>query len=173
MKMREKKYGYTGKTRKWFGREFRQIVALCDVSTTVHKGDIGGYIEYDRNLSHRGACWVDADCIIGGGVCVMGTAQIHSTDIVVKDSDYIQICGWSEINNCSFDVSTGDHISISDSIMCDTYLSGECVVMRSTICRSEIIKSCIAESIIADSDIADSVIFSRRYHNDTEECLFS
>lgn len=171
--MMQKKYGYTGKTRKWFGREFRQIVALCDVSTAVHKGDIGGYIEHEGNLSHRGACWVDVDCVIGGGVCVMDTAVIRDTFIIAKESDYIQLCGWSEITGCEFDLSTGDHILISDSIMCDTYLSGECVVTRSTICRSEIVKSCIAESIICDSDIADSVIFSRHYRNDIEESLFS
>ena len=42
-----------------------RIRALRDINRHfVNRGDLGGYIEDDRNLSHRGDCWVGEDAIV-------------------------------------------------------------------------------------------------------------
>ena len=42
----------------------------------VKKGDLGGYIESESNLSHEGNCWVYDDAYIYKGLRVSGEAQV-------------------------------------------------------------------------------------------------
>lgn len=166
--MLQKKYGYTGKTINWSGRVYRQIVALQDISATVHKGDLGGYIEHNVNLSQSGSCWVDEECLIGGKVCISGTANVHNSFIIGGESDYIRIEGFSEVTGCDFSPN-GGNVLIDDSYITKCYIGGECVISKSVIDRTDISRSCIVECIISDSDIDDAVIFSRNMCNDTEK----
>lgn len=52
-----KKFKLTKNKIKAYGRELYQIKALKDFND-VKKGDLGGYIEVEANLSHDGDCWV-------------------------------------------------------------------------------------------------------------------
>lgn len=58
-----KKYEFTGKTQEYGGKTLRQIRALKDFGD-VSKGDIGGWIEDERNLSHEGSCWVNKNAMV-------------------------------------------------------------------------------------------------------------
>ena len=52
-----------------------RIRALRDIDRhSVRRGDLGGYIEDDCNLSHRGDCWVGGDAIVKEEASVQGNA---------------------------------------------------------------------------------------------------
>ena len=59
-------------TIKAGGKTLYRIKALKNLKGTrgnvlgVRKGDIGGYIQSEDNLSHDGTCWVDNDAIVYG-----------------------------------------------------------------------------------------------------------
>ena len=61
-------------------RLLKQIRALRSFGN-VKKGQIGGWIESEDNLSHDGNCWIDYDCVVCGDTKVTG-------DIVVRN--YLQ-----------------------------------------------------------------------------------
>lgn len=77
-----KKYTFTGKTKVVNGITVNQIKALRDFSD-VEKGDIGGYIEIEYNLSHDDDCWVYDDAIVMGSAHVIEDAVIRE-DAIVK-----------------------------------------------------------------------------------------
>ena len=53
----EKKYELTKDTIVHEGITLYRIKALRDFGN-VKKGDLGGYLEKESNLSHKGDCWV-------------------------------------------------------------------------------------------------------------------
>ncbi|WP_412058013.1 hypothetical protein [Bartonella sp. DGB2] len=60
----EKKYELTQETREVNERTLYRIRALRDFGN-VKAGDKGGFVENERNLSHRGDCWVnDNACVL-------------------------------------------------------------------------------------------------------------
>lgn len=78
------KYYLTNDVISFDGRKLHRIVAACDIPEIgVQEGDLGGYIESERNLSHRGTCWVFAGKVyeqatISGGATVRGeNIRIH------------------------------------------------------------------------------------------------
>ena len=71
----EKKYELTDEILEVGGRVLHRIVALRDFGE-VKKGDIGGWIEGQENLSHDDDCWV------------CGEAEVE------KKSDYIVFKNW-------------------------------------------------------------------------------
>ena len=58
------------------GKRLYRIRALKDFGN-VKKGDIGGYIEKEENLSHEGNCWVYDDAVLFGDTEVSGNAKIY------------------------------------------------------------------------------------------------
>ena len=54
------KYSLTKNTKDWNGVTLHQIKAEMDFGSVV-KGELGGYIEKESNLSHDGEAWVSGD----------------------------------------------------------------------------------------------------------------
>ena len=52
-----KKYEFTEETTKMRETILHRIIAVRDFDD-VKKGDLGGFIESERNLSHKGNAWV-------------------------------------------------------------------------------------------------------------------
>ena len=77
----EKKYKLTDESIKFNNRILYRIEALKDFGD-VEKGDKGGFIEDEHNLSHDGNSWV-----YGNGM-VCGDAKIEN------NSDYIVFKNW-------------------------------------------------------------------------------
>lgn len=61
------------------GRTLYRIEALRDFEY-VNKGDKGGYVESEENLSHEGTCWVYDDA------CVYGKAWVYDNARVFGDA---------------------------------------------------------------------------------------
>ena len=72
----EKKYKLTEETINVNGKTLYRIEALRDFND-VKKGDKGGYIEKEENLSQNSNCWVDGNAIVYGNARVYGNASIY------------------------------------------------------------------------------------------------
>lgn len=79
--MDKRKYKLTNETKDVFGYTLYRIKALRDFGK-VKKGDLGGYIASEENLSHDGLSW------ISDGACVYDNARIYEN---------AQICGDAEV----------------------------------------------------------------------------
>ena len=85
----EKKYRLTNKSITIDGRKLYQIEALIDFSD-IEKGDKGGFIESEDNLSHFNNCWVGGNAVVYGNAVVGGNAKVYGK---------AEICGNAEISN--------------------------------------------------------------------------
>ena len=70
-----KKYELMDETTVVDGTTLRRIKALKDFYG-VKKGEIGGYIEKEENLSQDGTAWVFNDAMVSGNAWVSGNAQV-------------------------------------------------------------------------------------------------
>lgn len=82
-------------------RGLHRIVALRDIPRyNVKKGDLGGFIKFERNLSQEGDCWVrnDAEVFDGASVyenaCVSCNARVYGNSLI---SDYAHVYGNAEV----------------------------------------------------------------------------
>jgi UDP-3-O-[3-hydroxymyristoyl] glucosamine N-acyltransferase len=72
----EKKYELTEAIIEHEGVRLYRIKALRDFSD-VKKGDLGGYIEKEANLSHYGNCWVGGNAYVYANADVSDNAQVY------------------------------------------------------------------------------------------------
>ena len=74
--MNNKKYELLqDQTIEWCGRTLCHIRALRDFGN-VRAGDVGGYIECERNLSQDGNAWVYGNALVSGNAQVYGNALV-------------------------------------------------------------------------------------------------
>jgi len=77
----DKKYEFTNETLEWRGRTLHRIRALRNFSN-VKAGDLGGWVESERNLSHEGNCWLYSEAKayynsrISDDACVFSYAEL-------------------------------------------------------------------------------------------------
>ena len=71
-------------------KRIRALVAVQD--TSVVPGDLGGYIQQESNLDHRGAAWVYdnaqvyGNAQVAGGALVYGNARVSDAALVAGDA---------------------------------------------------------------------------------------
>lgn len=85
--MESKKYEFTGETMKFCEHTLRRIRALVDINAVVKKGDLGGWIECEENLSQEGNCWVDEGCYVCDGAKVYEDAHVADGAKVLSGSE--------------------------------------------------------------------------------------
>ena len=94
-----KKYELTSETKVINGVELHRIKALESFGS-IEKGDLGGWIESEKNLSQRGDAWVYDDAtvygyaFISGNATVCGYAFISGNATVRRKEDYIVFRNW-------------------------------------------------------------------------------
>lgn len=102
----DKKYELLKDDINYCGLTVHRIKALRDFNS-VKKGDIGGYIEKEENLSQDGDCWVYDNAIVYENATVTGNAivcdyaKVNGTSIVTEHaivSDYAEVTGTSIIH---------------------------------------------------------------------------
>ena len=81
-----KKYELTDETIEVYGTALHRIKALKDFGN-VKKGELGGYVESERNLSQEGNCWVYGNAEVYDNAEVCGNAKVFG------NADYITIKG--------------------------------------------------------------------------------
>lgn len=89
----EKKYKLTDETINLCGKKLFRIKALKDFED-VKKGDKGGFIEDEHNLSHDGNSWVDGNAMVYGDARVYGDAWVCGNIKIENNFDYIVFKNW-------------------------------------------------------------------------------
>ena len=89
-----KKYEFTGETIKSCGKVLHRIRAVRNFNG-VKKGQLGGFIEKEENLSHDGDAWVYDNAKVFNNAEVCGNARIYFKGEV---SDNARICDNAWIN---------------------------------------------------------------------------
>lgn len=70
-----KKYELTSETKIFFGHILYRIKALSSFGC-VSAGDLGGFLESEKNLSQNGDAWVYGDAGVYGNAMVFGDARV-------------------------------------------------------------------------------------------------
>lgn len=93
-----KKYELTAETKEIGGKILHRIRALIDIPLhDVKAGDLGGWIEAERNLSQEGSAWVADEAwvrgkaLVTGEARVTGNAWVRGNARVMESSDCITI----------------------------------------------------------------------------------
>lgn len=105
----ERKYEFTGQKKKYCGVTLHRIRAVRDFGN-VKKGDLGGFIESEDNLSHDGMAWVYGNAKIYENARIYDNAQIYGNARIYGNA---QIYGnaWVCHNTCIC-----DNVRISDDV---------------------------------------------------------
>lgn len=65
----------------------RRIRAVRDIPEIgVREGDIGGWVESERNLSHEGTCWVGDRAVVSSNAIVSGDAIVSGNALVADNA---------------------------------------------------------------------------------------
>ena len=89
-----RKYEFTGETKVWCGITLRRIRATIDFTLKcgmgIAKGEEGGWIEKEENLSQEDSAWVCGNAQVCGDAQVYGNAQVYGDAWVYGDA---RVCG--------------------------------------------------------------------------------
>ena len=77
-----------------FGRKLFRIKAITNFGD-VKKGELGGYIEKEENLSENGNAWVSGDAWVSGNAWISGDVWI-SGNVRVSGDAWISGDAWVE-----------------------------------------------------------------------------
>ena len=91
-----------------------RVKALKDFNN-VKKGDIGGYIQSENNLSHYGNCWIYDNAVVRDNARVFGNAIVRDNAVVRGDArifDYVIVCDNAVVRGNA--IICGDAIISSD-----------------------------------------------------------
>ena len=80
-----KKYEFTGETKVIAGVTLKRIRALISFGFIV-KGEIGGFIESEKNLSHDGNAWVAGNARVTDNAWVAGNARVTDNAMVTGNA---------------------------------------------------------------------------------------
>lgn len=110
--MTTKKYEFTEETKKCWGATLHRIKAIKNLrSGNVRKGDLGGFIEKEENLSHEGNAWVY------GNACIWGNAKVYG-DAFVSEGAWVfenaQVYGFARVEN---NAKIGGNAQVFDTAM--------------------------------------------------------
>lgn len=183
----EKKYELTDDVIRETGGDgapafLYRIKALRDFEcrgTSVHAGDLGGYIECEDNLSHDGSCWIFDDAKVYdsakvyGDACVLYSAEVSAYAEVYDQAvvgDYAVVSGLAKVYGiakvidmgyvlghsdvsgavCVSGTSTVDNSIVSDS----AYITGDSCVRRGAVVRGNAIVS--GDAIICGDAVVEA-----------------
>ena len=113
-----KKYELTKETKVIGDKTLFRIRALRSFGD-IKAGDLGGFIENERNLSHEGNAWVGDNAKVGGNAKVSGNdrvggnARVGGDGLINSDNDYLCEKGLGSHNrSASFFKCKDGHIHV-------------------------------------------------------------
>ena len=148
-----------GEEREIDGIKMHRIVALVDLPPRkdpsllggVRRGDIGGWVESEYNLSHYGDCWVYHDAMVLGKAKVLENASILGR---------ARVSGSSLILGCA---TVGGDSSISDCAKVSEYadvrggnIYGSARIYGSAIIKGRLCEVCDNACVYDHASIDDS-----------------
>lgn len=165
--MAKKKYKLTGETISLDGANLYRIEALKDFYD-VKKGDKGGWVEHDGNLSQLGYCWVYHNAIVKDNAVIKGDAKVMdhakiSDDAIVGDNARVygraKVYGSAIVNE---NARIYDYALIRDNaqvcgrariynnskIFCSAQVCGDVEVLNDTIIGGDAIVEYVSDYIV-------------------------
>ena len=115
-----KKYEFTGETKVVNGTTLKRIRALVSFGDVV-KGEVGGFIKDEKNLSHNGNAWVTGDARVTGNAWVDGNAWVAGDACVTGNAwvtgdarvtDNACVAGNAEVTDNAWVTDTTDYMLI-------------------------------------------------------------
>lgn len=142
------KYEFTNNVIICEGKSLIQIRALKDFGN-VRKGDLGGYIESEKNLSKYGDCWIyDYSKVYGD--CIVSENSVVKNFSIVKDNCFLY--GNTNVSGSQLygKITTSGDVTIRNSI-----ISGKIFICNiSTITDSNItMTGIIRNSVVNNTSI--------------------
>lgn len=129
--MEEKKYKLIESSRSWqYCRHIYRIQALRDFSD-VKKGDLGGFVESEANLSQMGDCWIYdmAQAVdksrVEGDACLRDCSKMYDSSLL-KDKAQLQGCARMIQYACLAD----NAVAIDTEISGFADITGEVVIRK-------------------------------------------
>lgn len=124
---KSKKYEFTDETDVIRNTTLHRIRALRDFGS-VKAGDLGGFLECEKNLSHDGECWVADHAAVMHSAVVKGNSVVKDCAVVKDNSkiEYACIYKSSTISGCS-EIKNGALITTSGDLS-DVYIDGAIVI---------------------------------------------
>ena len=139
----EKKYKLTEETTNVYGRILHRIEALKDFGN-VKKGDKGGFVENEKNLSQYRNCWVYDDAKVYGNAKVIDNATVESS---AKIFDNAIISGSATVYGQS--KVYGDATVLGNSIVFgNTKVCGDAIVSGNTEIYGDAVITSISDYIV-------------------------
>lgn len=96
----EKKFELTDETFN-FVKTYHRIRALKDFGD-VKKGDLGGFVEREGNLSHTENAWISGNAKVRDNACVMDNAVVSGSALICDEALILgnaQVDGTAKISN--------------------------------------------------------------------------
>lgn len=116
-----KKYELTDTTLEYKGHTLHRIKALVEIPGMVQVGELGGWVEYEYNLSHAGKCWVFDNAKVYDNAHVFGDAIVYNNASVHGSA---WVCEHAEVYD---NAEVYDHANISGNAQ----VCGDAVVYES------------------------------------------
>ena len=95
----DKKFELTNESVKFNGFTLYRIKALKDFGD-VKKGDLGGYVANECNLSQEDSSWIYDSAKVYGNARVHGNAKIRDFAQVYEDAevyDFAEVCDFAQV----------------------------------------------------------------------------
>ena len=111
-------------------------IQACKNFSHIFKGDFGGLIESENNLSQKGDCWISDNAQVYDKAKVYGNAQVYGDAIV---SDFAQVHGNAKVSGISTVISdfaqVYENAQICDysQVCANAQVCGSAVIQNSTI----------------------------------------
>lgn len=151
------KYRLTDEVQQIGNHILYRIEALKDFGD-VKKGDLGGFIEYTRQLSAEGDCWVyDDACVFNGYTELSGDARVKGVSRVENSTltDNALVEGHSNVSDSSMSGNSHivdtrcDEVTMSD----DSFLHSARPIVRSTLSEKSKV---LGRGEVSDSQLSGS-----------------
>ena len=163
----KKKYKLTKETIEINGHILHRIKALREINNVkvnhvIKKGDLGGYVESEDNLSQDGDCWILDDAKVFGNSMILVDARIYNLSTVEDNAQVSDQAQVSFSHICDSARIKEHAIILGNSIIYDyALITDNSIIGNHTFIGRETIVS-------GDSSIAGKIYHTDRFKNKKE-----
>lgn len=160
----DRKFELTSTTKKLQnGEVVYQIKALKDInnpSLRIKKGDLGGWVQDESNLSHKGTCWITPSTYVLGKSKILGDSLLNRGNIIVINSiisaKFMPQPTMKDTNTINF---INSHIVGKFSFSGNIYVEGS-TIKNTTISNPYIFGIDERVSVCINTNITDSIMYN-------------
>lgn len=135
--MVDRKYVLTDETREFNGHILHRIRAIKDFDI-VRKGENGGWVESEDNLSQDGHAWVSGEAMVFGNALVTDNAWVTNKAIIYDSARVCNkaiVCGNAKVYDVAW---VTDNVIVSDNAIICAFAK---VCGHAAICGDAVIQS--------------------------------